>query len=356
MLGAGRCRTAHSRGHRCGPVVALRWTPYRASERPLPRHKRFQVSDRFSVCVIGMAAVVAVLSLTCVTAAGLTSPVRFVGAAEASGGGAQATRAQAGCPEESARFHPCALARAKTFDPPRTSDGEPDLQGFWRGPSSGNESIEEHPKTLDDSGGASLIVDPPDGRVPYRAPAAPQPKKHRETYLEPNTACFLSGVPRSLYVPTHIQILQFRGYVVILFERAHAYRIIPTSGGPHVGERIPLWQGDSRGGWEGNTLVVDVTNQNAKTWFDQAGNFSTDAVHMIERFTLIDPDVIHYEVTIEDPNVYTRPWKMVLPLMRNKEEAFRLLEEACHEGEQNAQPLLDRGYRIYPGVTTKKPW
>jgi hypothetical protein len=265
----------------------------------------------------------------------------------------QKRQAQEGCPGEPARFHPCALERAKIFDPPRTPDGKPNLQGFWRGQPAATENIEEHPKTLDDDGGKSLIVDPPDGKVPYQPWAAAQAKENRQKYVEPNVPCFLSGVPRSLYVPTHIQILQSPGYVLILLERAHAYRIIPTDGRPHVGDRMQLWQGDSRGRWDGNTLVVDVTNQNARPWLDQAGNFYSDAAHMVERFTLIDPDTIHYDVTIDDPGVYTKPWRMAFPLRRNKERGFELMEEACHEGERNTQPLIDLGFRIYPGVRSK---
>jgi hypothetical protein len=259
-------------------------------------------------------------------------------------------QAQGGCPVESSLFHPCALARAKTFRPPRTLDDRPDLQGFWRGPASGTENIEEHPMTDDDNGGKSLIVEPADGRVPYQPWAAAAQKENRSRYVEPNVPCFPSGVPRSLYVPTQIEILQTADYVLILFERAHTYRIIPTVARPHVGNRIGLWMGDSRGRWDGNTLEVDVTNHNAKTWFDQAGNFHSSAAHMIERFTLIDADTIHYQVRIDDPNVYTRPWTMALPLRRNKEKGFRLLEEACHEGERNTDPLIRAGQQIYPGV------
>jgi len=268
--------------------------------------------------------------------------------------GARNLQAQAPCPGESALFHPCALARAKTFKPPRTRDGKPDLQGFWRGQASGTENIEEHPKTDDDNGGGSLIVEPRDGKIPYQAWAAALPGQHRVQYVEPNVPCFPSGVPRSLYVPTQIEFLQTPGYVLILFERAHTYRIIPTDAHPHIGKGIPLWQGDSRGHWEGNTLVVDVTNHNAKPWLDQAGNFYSSAAHMIERFTLIDLNTIHYEVTIEDSNVYTRPWKMAFPLRRNTEKGFRLLEEACHEGERNTDPLIRAGQRIYPGGTGRE--
>jgi len=270
--------------------------------------------------------------------------------AAVSGQGRGTTAASAPCPSEPAAFHPCALKKAAAFTPPKTADGRPDLQGFWRGQPAATENIEEHPKTDDDDGGKSLIVDPPDGKVPYQEWAATLPREHRATYVEPNVPCFPSGVPRSLYVPTQIEFLQTPGYVLILFERAHTYRIIPTTSRPHVGGNIRLWMGDSRGRWEGNTLVVEVTNHNAKAWFDQAANFYTEATRMIERFTLIERNTMHYQVTIEDPNLYTRPWTMAFPLRRNTEKGFRLLEEACHEGERNTDPLINLGFTIYPGV------
>ena len=141
-------------------------------------------------------------------------------------------------------------------------------------------------------------------------------------------------MPRQAIAPASHQIIQSPGYVVHLLEDSHAYRIIPTAAGPHAASAVTLWQGDSRGRWEGNTLVVDVTNSNGLTWFDNAGNFFSDAVHVVERFTLVDADTIHYEARIEDPKVYTRPWTMVSVFIRNKEPGFELLEQACHEGNR----------------------
>jgi len=112
-----------------------------------------------------------------------------------------------------------------------------------------------------------------------------------------------------------------------------------------------LWQGDSRGRWEGNTLVVDVTNQNGRAWLDQAGHFYTQAAHMVERLTLVDLNTIHYQVTIDDPTAFTKPWTMAFPLRRNRQPGFALLEEACHEGERSTDRLLGLGFKIYPGVT-----
>jgi len=260
------------------------------------------------------------------------------------------SRPQPSCPQQPTQFHPCALEKAKTFTPPRTVDGKPDLQGFWRGQPAATENVEAHPKTDDDDGGPTLIVDPMDGRIPYQPWAQQQVGDNRALYVEPNAACFPSGVPRSMYVPTQIEIRQNAFAVVILFERAHTSRIIRTDGRAHLDSRIKLWQGDSRGRWEGNTLVVDVTNQNGRAWLDQAGHFYTEAAHMVERLTLIDADTIHYQVTIDDPNVFTRPWTMAFPLRRNRQPGFALLEEACHEGERSTDRLLRLGYKIYPGI------
>ena len=126
----------------------------------------------------------------------------------------------------------------------------------------------------------------------------------------------------------------------ILFEYQHAYRVIPLDGRPHVGENIKLFMGDSRGHWEGDTLVVDVTSNNDQTWFDLVGTFHSDAMHILERFTLVDADTMRYTATITDPQVFTRPWTMAVTFDRNKEKAFELIEDACHEGEQDAWHAL----------------
>jgi len=286
--------------------------------------------------MIAIAAVVAVLSLARVSAAGQTMGTK------------------GGCPEEPAHFHPCATAKAKTFNPPRTPDGKPDLQGFWTG-SGSLSNIEEHPASTPDvlaggdRGGKSLIVEPADGKIPYQPWALAQRKENVEHYIAPLAQCVLPGVPRQVHSPGGFQIFQLPGYVVVLTEYVHSYRIIPLDGRPHVGEPIRLLQGDSRGHWEGNTLVVDVTNINAKIWFDWVGNFYSDAVHVVERFTLVDADTMHYEATFEDPRVFTRPWKMAFGVTRRQEPGYEPIEEACREGERD-RPLFNLGYRTYPGV------
>jgi hypothetical protein len=195
------------------------------------------------------------------------------------------------------------------------------------------------------------VVDTPDHRIPYRPAALELKKTMAERFISPLASCFPPGVPRHAVAPASHQILQTSSYVVHLLEYSHAYRIIPTTAGPHAPSSVRLWQGDSRGRWEGNTLVVDVTNSNGLAWFDNAGNFVSDAVHVVERFTLIDADTIHYEARIDDPTVFTRPWTMVSAFRRNKEPGYELLEQACYEGNRAVEGAEGVGLKPYQGVT-----
>jgi hypothetical protein len=133
------------------------------------------------------------------------------------------------------------------------------------------------------------------------------------------------------------------------FNFAHYFRVISLSTAPHVSPTIKQWMGNSRGRWEGNTLVVDVTGIAGKNWLDQVGNFFSDNVHVVERFTLVAANTIDYEVTIEDPTVYTRPWKMRLPLRRGRSEEN--WENACYEGNHDAVKARELGFKWFPGVT-----
>jgi hypothetical protein len=247
----------------------------------------------------------------------------------------------------------------KNWNPPRTSDGQPDIQGFWanQGRRLSTYNIEEAADQTHvllsgvQTDSTSLIVDPADGKIPYQPWAR---AKRTETFeghtnltkwehVDPHTRCFLSGVPRALYQGT-FQIVQSPGYIVILQEFNHGSRIIALDGRPHVGSSIKLWMGDSRGHWEGNTLVVDVANNNDKTWFDLVGDFHSDALHISERYTFVSPDAITYEATFDDPKVYTRPFKMALTFGRNvrgeQARSYELLEEACLEGERDSVGML----------------
>ncbi len=262
----------------------------------------------------------------------------------------------AGCSEEPLRFHECARAKAKEFNPPRTPDGKPDFQGYWsRAGVFGTDNIEEHTPGLGDPGGKSLVVDPVDGRIPYQPWAAAAKAKYEETHMDPAALCYLPGSPKQLYTAGVNQILQTPGSVIFLNEYTHAYRVIPTDGRPRVAPGVRLFMGTSRGRWDGNTLVVEVTNQNAKTWFDHVGNFFTDAVHVIERWTMVGPDAIHFEARIDDPKVYTRPWTMAFGLRRNPDRNFEMWENACHEGNVLRWPSTDLTEHLNLYISTPVP-
>jgi hypothetical protein len=180
----------------------------------------------------------------------------------------------------------------------------------------------------------SLVVDPPDGRVPALTAEGQQRATARAARGYDSWAdrslwerCITRGLPM---VPgpynNNYQILQTPDHVVILHEMIHDARIIPLDGRPHVGSGIRQWFGDSRGRWEGNTLVVDVIHLSDRTWLDRAGNFHSEALRVVERYTRTGPDHMLYEATLEDPKVFTRPWKMSMTLYRRQGKNSDLLE------------------------------
>ena len=221
----------------------------------------------------------------------------------------------------------------------RLADGKPDLQGFWETRNFFSAfDLETHTvATLEIPVGKGVVVDPPDGKIPYQPWALAKKQEHLNSHLadDPQAHCFLSGVPRQTYTPFGFQILQPEGNLVFFYEAFHAYRIIHMNTRPHPDPAIKLFEGDSRGHWEGDTVVVDVANLNGRTWFDMAGNFHSDALHVVERYTPIDANTINYEATITDPTVFTRPWKIAFALGRNLEANYENLEYACVEGEQD---------------------
>jgi hypothetical protein len=182
------------------------------------------------------------------------------------------------------------------------------------------------------------MVDPK--ALPYQ-PWARDEKQSRNTpergYDDPTAHCFPGGVPRALYVPSPFFIVQTPQYIVILLERM-SWRIIPMDGRRHLPDTIRLWQGDSLGHWDGDTLVVETTNLNGKTWLNEVGDIVSHAETVVERFTPVSPDVIQYEATVSDPIVFTRPWTIGMPLKRQKNE---LLEVACLEDNQDLLHLKD---------------
>jgi hypothetical protein len=221
----------------------------------------------------------------------------------------------------------------------RTADGKPDLEGTYEhGEGGGNYGLEKHARTALIPGGTGVVVDPPDGKLPMqpwaRAEVESRARPERG-YDDPTAHCFPGGVPREMYVPQPIQILQPPGYVLFLFERM-SWRTVPLDGRAHIPDAIRLWQGDSVGRWEGDTLVVETANFNGKTWLNQNGEMVSHAERVVERLTPVDGNTINYEATVTDPVVYTRPWTIAFHLRRRKDE---LLEVACHEDDQDLQHL-----------------
>ena len=263
----------------------------------------------------------------------------------------RAPRTAAGCPlADPAEFHACAVEKMKTFTPPQTADGVANFQGYWERAYT-SQDIEEHDADqFNTLAGPSLVLDTPDRKIPYQPWAMALKKEMVARYISPLAACLPPGVPRYAIAPGPHQIIQTPGYVVHLLEFSHSHRVIPTTGRPHAASAIRLYLGDSRGRWEGNTLVVDVRNSNGLTWIDNAGNFFSDRLHVVERYTMVDADAIHYEARIEDPQVYTRSWTMVSALLRNKEPGFELFEQACHEGNRSIQASESIGMKMYRGV------
>lgn len=209
----------------------------------------------------------------------------------------------------------------------RTADGKPDLNGIWQAMNSANWDIEPHSPEEGIPGGLGVVEG---GTIPYTPAALEQRKKNAANRAnDPFSKCYLPGVPRIMYVPLPFEIVQTPKYMVMSFEFAHARRLIYTDGSPHV-EALEFWMGDSRGKWEGDTLVVSTNNFTDKTWLDKAGNFHSTALQVMERFTPNGPNHILYEATLEDKNVYTRPWKMSMMLYRRLDPGgVQLLDYDC---------------------------
>ena len=246
---------------------------------------------------------------------------------------------------------PAAAQQTPAYRAPRLIGTQnPDLNGIWQTQNSANWDIAPHaagpslfPALLGAYGampGGQGIVE--GGEIPYRPEALakkrenfekrlnrPVDRESNETTGDPEAKCYLPGVPRATYLGLPFQIIQTAKQILISYEFASASRIIHLDRKP-VSPNV-AWMGWSIGQWEGDTLVVDVTDQNDRTWFDRAGNFHSDALHVVERYTPITPYHIQYEATIEDPNVFTRPWKISMPLYRNIERNAQLLEFKCIE-------------------------
>jgi len=212
---------------------------------------------------------------------------------------------------------------------PRTPQGKPDLSGIWQVMNTAAWDIQDHPAQKGVPGGQGVVEG---NDIPYQPSALAKKKQNYEqrATLDPETKCYLPGVPRITYMPFPFQIIQMPNEVTVLYEYVHAVRYIFTNGTAHPRGHIDWWLGDSRGRWEGDTLVVDLNDFNDATWFDRAGNFHSDALHLVERYTMIDPDHIRYAVTVEDPKVFTKPWNMSMMLYRHRETNFQLLDYECY--------------------------
>ena len=216
----------------------------------------------------------------------------------------------------------------------RTADGKPDLSGIWQVVNTAAWNIEAHHASKDVPAGQGVVVG---GAIPYQPWALEKRNenfKNRAT-ADPETKCYLPGVPRITFMPYPFQIVQTPKQIAMLYEYVHATRNIYMNT-QHPPGPIDWWMGDSRATWDGDTLVVDVVHFNEETWFDRAGNFHSDALHVVERYTPMSRDHIQYEVTVEDPKVFTRPWKMSMPLYRRMETQVQVLEYECYtfDGEE----------------------
>lgn len=254
----------------------------------------------------------------------------------------------------------------QTYNPPHGADGKPDLNGIWQALNEANYDLEGHmarPAMAVQPGphgpvpaaavlqlGAVGAVPPgvgvvENGQIPYKPEALATKKRNQEDWLnrDPEIKCYLPGVPRAAYMPYPFQILQSGSAMTFVYEYAGAVRnIYLKDPGPALADS---WMGQSVGRWEGATLVVNVTDMNDSTWFDRAGNFHSDKLHVVERYTRTSSDVIAYEATIEDPDVFTRPWKISMPLYRRQEKNAQILDFKCVEF---VEELLYGPYRKHP--------
>jgi hypothetical protein len=243
------------------------------------------------------------------------------------------------------------VAATRPWPPERLEDGQPDVQGIWSAVSGGSVSLTDpvaggqvfeknRPKV------PSRIIDPSNGEIPYQPWAAARVEQQAYDYEHPTRPehidtqhwCLIPSVPRLYYIVPPFKIIQPPGSVVFMWDAYHTYRVIPLEGQPHVGSDLKLWMGDGRGRWEGNTLVIDTTNLNGRVRLTYRGDFYTTNAHLVERLTFVDANTMNYEVTIDDPTVFTQPWTMRVPQTRRPDQ--EMWETACYEGEKNAERML----------------
>jgi hypothetical protein len=275
--------------------------------------------------------------------------------------------------------------------PARTADGKPNFSGIWQANNEAHWDLQAHearPGAVTQPGvypsyefarvpaapvlalGAaagvpgSLGVVQGDGRIPYKPETAAIKKENGENWIDrdPELKCYLPGLPRAMYMPYPFQIVQGTNKIEMAYTFANAARTIHLD--KVEGPPDDTYMGHSVGRWEGDTLIVDVTGFNGKNWFDRAGNFHSLSLHLVERFTPITPDALQYEVTIEDPDVFTQPWRIAMPIYRRLEPDIQLIDYPCIEfaeeflyGHVRQQPLVKRweGETIIVDITRKVP-
>ena len=221
--------------------------------------------------------------------------------------------------------------------PAQTSVAKPNLNGIWQAVNTANWDTQTHGPSPGPPALGAIGAIPPGlgvvegGELPYLPEAAAKKKENfaKRWTADPEIKCYMPGVPRATYMPYPFQILQGSSSIMMVYEYANAVRTVNM--GPPREAQVDSWMGTSNGRWEGSTLVVDVTGQVDQTWFDRSGDFHSDALHVVERYTPVSENVLQYEATIEDPKVFSRAWKMSMPLYRRLEKNAQLMEFKCAE-------------------------
>ena len=224
-----------------------------------------------------------------------------------------------------------------TYKAARGPDGKPNLNGIWQAMNAGHWDIEAHPAApgpLPQLGAAYAVqggLGIVEGEIPYKPDALARKRENFSKRLErdPEMRCYLPGVPRAMYMPYPFQIVQSQKHIMMVFEFAGAVRTIYMA--DQTEAPADSWMGWSNGKWDGETLVVDTRGFNGLAWFDRAGNFATDTLHVVERISARSPETLNYEATMEDAAVFTRPWKINMPLYRRVERNAQLAEFRCVE-------------------------
>jgi len=229
-------------------------------------------------------------------------------------------------------------AQQASYRAPRTPHGTPDLGGIWQANNTANWDLEPHAARQGPlfQLGAAFSVPPgvgvvEGGAIPYLPAALEKRHANRAGWLtlDPEIKCFMPGIPRATYMPYPFQIVQSAENILFTYEFASASRIVRMNS--KAASPAPAWMGWSIGRWEGDTLVIDVVDHMEETWFDRAGNYHSDALKVTERYTAIDANTLQYEATMEDPKVFSKPWKISLPLYRRREPNMQLMEYKCVE-------------------------